>query len=89
MLNNNHLVFYNFYLTYLSPGLLLNFNIWVIFMPKINEIPQKTGILKFFNGSNKIDGPGHSPPIPQPKPNNKAPIISDESIFPVGSINFY
>ena len=57
----------------------------MIFMPKTKETPQKTGILKLFNGSNKINGPGQSPPIPQPNPNNKAPIISAPSIFPLGS----
>ena len=55
----------------------------------INETPQKTGILKFFNGVKKTNGPRQSPPMPQPNPNNNEPIISLASILPLGSLRVY
>lgn len=56
-----------------------------IFIPIMNERPQKIGILKFWRGIKSKNGPGQSPPIPQPSPNKKDPIISFQSIWPLGS----
>jgi hypothetical protein len=61
--------------------------IWLSFIPKINEIPQNNGILKFFRGTNNINGPGQSPPIPHPNPKNNDPITNLASIFPLESLN--
>ena len=56
-----------------------------IFIPTIKETPQKTGILKLWRGIKSKNGPGQSPPIPQPRPNKKDPMISFQSIWPLGS----
>lgn len=58
---------------------------WEIFIPTKKGIPQKTGTFKLLRGINKRKGPGQSPPIPQPSPNRKDPIIKCQSIFPFWS----
>lgn len=80
---NNIILFiyqFNFYLTISLISFLAGVKIWVSFMPNKNELPQNNGILKLFNGINNKNGPGHSPPIPQPSPNKKEPIIIFQSI---------
>jgi hypothetical protein len=56
-----------------------------IFIPTKNGTPQKTGTLRLLRGIKSKNGPGHSPPIPQPRPNKKDPMISFQSIWPLGS----
>ena len=52
----------------------------------MKESPQNIGILRFDNGSCNKNGPGQSPPIPQPNPNKNAPIINFPSINPLVSL---
>lgn len=59
---------------------------WEIFIPTRKERPQKTGILKLWRGIKSKNGPGQSPPIPQPIPNKNEPIISFQSTCPLGSL---
>lgn len=62
--------------------------ICMAFIPTMNGIPQKIGILRFYKGINSKNGPGQRPPIPHPMPNRADPMTIFQSIFPLGSESF-